>query len=460
MSMTSTLHFRTGDSITSSPKVMSNVESSQLTKAVTALKVGSPSPRAKTPITKSIKARAASELDSGYASKNTSQSSTPDSLNGTFVEGRGVVGGTRAVWGLARPKIKLTPFDKPIPMLTQNRFEDLRELHADNLNKLTRGLPRCRGILMSLKILGENESTAAPWVFIQCDKAVAGKVRRFFKQPCVESDFKPRNPDAYTPKFEIYVHEMPPMALHGKPSSSSFPETDFRDQEAVELYCDRMAIISSGSLCGSKISVSNNGHLRSATIGGLISVVSKEGKVQELGITAGHFLAEEQYMEGIEDGEEYDDGFSDDSQDFELDLSSFDYPTKTQEVHPSPSPESIGHAGDVFGHVYKTSQTDLNVEPNLDWALCTIDHTLLCLPNVVDGHRLSQIDSATSSDTETLELKVVLKTAMSGSMSGILSKSWSYLSLFPGRSLVRTNAVTISDKKGQLFFLNCSYNFD
>jgi hypothetical protein len=58
--------------------------------------------------------------------------------------------------------MKLLHFEKDIPRLTQNRFEDLRELHADNLIKLTRGLSRCRGILMSLKGLGENEATTTP----------------------------------------------------------------------------------------------------------------------------------------------------------------------------------------------------------------------------------------------------------------------------------------------------------
>ena len=69
---------------------------------------------------------------------------------------------------------------------------------------------------MSLKMLGENESTAAPWIFIQCDKIIAPKVRKFFKQPSVESDFKPSRPDAYSPVFNIYVHEMPPNPPRSK----------------------------------------------------------------------------------------------------------------------------------------------------------------------------------------------------------------------------------------------------
>ena len=97
-----------------------------------------------------VKASDAGGVDSGYASTNTSQSSTPDSSKGAFVDGGAVVRKTRLSWGI--------PFDKPIPILTQNRFKDLLEF------QLTR-------ILMSLKVLGESETTAAPWVFIQCNRA-------------------------------------------------------------------------------------------------------------------------------------------------------------------------------------------------------------------------------------------------------------------------------------------------
>jgi hypothetical protein len=102
-----------------------------------------------------------------------------------------------------RKKTKLTHFEKEIPKLTQNRFEDLRELYADSLNNLASGISKRRGILMTLKVLGESEETAEPWVFIQCDKAIAKKVRRFFKQSSVVSDFKPPSPNIYTPKLCI-----------------------------------------------------------------------------------------------------------------------------------------------------------------------------------------------------------------------------------------------------------------
>jgi hypothetical protein len=451
MSLVSTIPATSIDTINSPAMAISDTDSSELVEAVAALKVGKHSPQGKMPLPKPIQVGNAGGVDSGYVSHNGSERPSPDSLKDAFVDGGGVVG--KPLWDvLSRKKIKLISFDKQIPVLTQNRFEDLRELHADSLNNLTRGLPRCRGILMSLKVLGDNESTAAPWVFIQCDKAVAGKVKRFFKQPEVESNFKPPHPNAYTPSFRIYVHALPPLALLGKlPSSASLPN-DVHGHEAIEVYGEQDAISSFASLCGSQISVSTHGQLRSATFGGLIETQSKkDGMYQLFGITAGHFLAEEQENEYLEDEDGYvddDEGFSDDDQDFELDLSSYNPelpPDSEQDEAQSGILGNSETSKTVIGHIYKTSQDDLQDQPNLDWALFTVENTSLYLSNVVSNHEISGLNDPAGTGTER---KVVLATAKSGSVSGMLSKSWSYLMLAPGKSLVRVKVLTISNNKG------------
>ncbi|PQE19035.1 Ankyrin repeat domain-containing 52 protein [Rutstroemia sp. NJR-2017a WRK4] len=410
---------------------ISDADSSKLAEAVAALKVVTPPP-VKMPSAKAIAALDPGGTDSGYASKNTSQSSTPDSSKGAFTDSGAVVGKARISWGLQRrTKMKLIPFDKPIPRLTQNRFEDLRELHADSLNKLTRGLPRCRGILMSLKVLGQSESTAAPWIFIQCDKAIARKVRGFFKQPAVQSDFNPSSPDAYTPKFEIYVHEMPPTALHRNSSLSNTSQTYVHGHETIEVYCQQDAISTLGSLCGLQISVSTHGHVRSATIGGLISIREKDGTFRMVGITAGHFLAAEQYDECQVDGgdleedlaDDLDDEFSDDDV-FEIDLDLVDTKALTSSEPGDTQYERSEKFESIIGHVYMASQDDLEDQPNLDWALFTIENSLLYLPNVVTKHEIARINCVGIHEVE-VERNVVLMTAMSGPVSGILSRSWS-----------------------------------
>ncbi|PMD27141.1 hypothetical protein NA56DRAFT_640889 [Hyaloscypha hepaticicola] len=190
MSATSTVSVSVVD-ITSPPSPLpatkSDENSSELIEAVASLNVSHSSLPSKRGSKTSMRVENIDGIDSGYASKNASKASTPECSR--VIEGGEVVSRASRWPVTGRKKKKLIHFETPIPILTQNRFEDLRELHADNLAKLTRGVSKCRGILMSLKVLGESEAAAAPWVFIQCDKAIAKKIRLFFKQRSVESDF-------------------------------------------------------------------------------------------------------------------------------------------------------------------------------------------------------------------------------------------------------------------------------
>jgi hypothetical protein len=184
--------------------IPTDTNSASLAKAVVASSMrGASTPK---PMTRKPSIVDPTNIDSRYLL----QTHTPDSSGSEFADNGSVVGGNRLLLFPTRKPKKLKPFNKPIPQLTQTRFEDLREPHANNLNKLTREFPRCQGMLMSLKVLGESEDKAEPWVFVQCDKAIAKKVRSFFKQPAVRSDFQPSRPDSFSPHFEIFVYELPP----------------------------------------------------------------------------------------------------------------------------------------------------------------------------------------------------------------------------------------------------------
>ncbi|KAE9377692.1 hypothetical protein N431DRAFT_478867 [Stipitochalara longipes BDJ] len=469
---------------TSSPMaLLSDSKSSELVKAVAALKLTQSAPPADSSSSKTAAGEDAGEIDSGYASKTSSQGSSPDSSK--FVDGSGVVCNAPP-WPIisARKKTKLTLFDIAIPKLTQNRFDDLRELHAENLTKLTRGVPRCRGILMSLKVLGESAATAAPWVFIQCDKAIAGKVRRFFKQHSVESDFKPAKPDAYTPRLDIYVHEMPPLALRGdllSPPDPPLPDSGNNapyTNNPLDLYYKSNPEIPFETLCGSKITTLNTGQQRCATIGGLISIHEKGGECKTLGITAGHFLGQEQYTQDLEEMETVDDdpegGHSDDGQDFELDLESSksNIPTTSAEDDPveghfeeelefdfAPYPSDFADntsqyeitedIGVVIGRVFQTSHEGLSGSSNFDWALFTIDDSSLHLPNIVMGSKVTQNSNVYAGAADMDDRLVTLITSLNGQTIAYLTSSWSYLMLAPGSAMVRTYALKLHpDDKG------------
>ncbi|KAH8659381.1 hypothetical protein BGZ60DRAFT_456975, partial [Tricladium varicosporioides] len=383
----------------------------------------------KRPLAAPIQVEGPKEVDSGYASK----SSTPENSKfGPF-------------------KTKLMHFEKEIPKLTQNRSEDLRELYADSLNNLVSGISKSRGILMTLKVLGESEETAEPWVFIQCDKAIAKKVRRFFKQSSVVSDFKPPSPDIYTPKLDVYVHELPPLLL-GRNSPLSPTSTDSINLspnlfESVELFYEQDPR-AQYSLCGSKAIVSVNGQWRSATIGGLISVETAEGYIQDFGLTAGHFLNGDCYTESFDEevqetdeeetDDDADDEFFDDGQDFELDLGSMEELAPTTSVHKTSTQLGApSNPKSSIGHVFWTSHKNLQDQPNLDWALFTIGNNTLKLPNIVLADEITQTNTDDVEETRA----VILSTASRGRTYGMLSSSWSYLALAPGNGLVRTKAV-------------------
>jgi hypothetical protein len=447
------------------PATISDENSSELIEAVASLNVNHSSPPRKGLSKTSMRVDNISEIDSGYASKNASQASTPD--NSKFIEGGGVVCSTPRWPITGRKKIKLRHFELPISLLTQNRFEDLRELHADNLARLTRGVSKCRGILMSLKVLGATEANAAPWVFVQCDKAIAKKVRRFFRQSSVESDFKPLVPDAYTPSFEIYVHEMPPLALGSTPPHFSTPQFDSTHaQESVELYLDKSAMIRDNSLSGSKITaVTAGGQRSSATIGGLILIETEQGDFHTLGMTASHFLAPNHNIQTFdEDGEEGEvdddsnDGFFDDEQEFELELSSLGCAGQTSSAEITPLNELPEHTGVSIGKIYRTSQNSRQDGSNLDWALFTIENSSLYLPNIVAAGKVTRAIHPKAMETER---GVVLSTATSGIVYGKLSSSSSYLMLAPGNGMVKTYSLIIFNKQSKfLSLISDTWNTD
>jgi len=429
---------------------ISDVKSSELVEAVVALNMETSLTTPKRPLAAPIQVEGPEEVDSGYASK----SSTPKNSN----FGPLVVANTPLLSLTRRKKAKLTHFEKEIPKLTQNRFEDLRELYADSLNNLTSGISKRRGILMTLKVLGESEETAEPWVFIQCDKAIAKKVRRFFKQSSVVSDFKPPSPNIYTPKLDVYVHELPPLLLgRNSPLSPTPTHPSPNPFEPVELYYERDSS-AQYSLCGSKVVVAVNGQWRSATIGGLISVETAEGYIQDFGITAGHFLNGDCYMESVDEevqeeqeadegetDDDADDEFFDDGQDFELDLGSMEEPAYTTSVHKTTA--QLGASSNLrpsIGRVFWTSQKDLQDRPNLDWALFTITNNTLKLPNIVMADEITQTNTEDVEETRA----VVLSAGSRGRTYGTLSSSWSYLALAPGNDLVRTKAVKFARNQG------------
>jgi hypothetical protein len=434
---------------------------SELREAATALRVGT-SPKTHLPNTSASKV--IKGTDSGYASKNPSQRGTPDSTPDTSAKAVFVDGVMVQRWNpLGSKKIKLQLFDDiPKPQSIQDRFINLKSQYTKPLFEFLGAPPKptrnIRNIAMTLEYLGKERETAAPWVLIQCRKAIAKKIRNFFKQSNVEADFKPTEPTPFMPYLPILVHEESPEPVArsdilSDPSSSEDTSTSF----GVAIYGDQFSMVE--TLCGTEIKAEIRGTIHTATIGGLISVVSKDGNKSLFALTAGHFIDVDQYDDDDDDEDENEDEdeevySSDDEDPHELDLVSL--PNKllsSKQDSSNKKPDELEQHkqlpwfGSEMGHIYRASKDDLQDRPNLDWALIAIENDSVYLPNVIMS---KEVALTSPGPTRTgLKREVAVAAAGGRALSGFLSQDWSYLALAPGNTMVRSYLLTFHNGQGE-----------
>lgn len=121
-----------------------------------------------------------SGVDSFYVS-HSSTDSTARHRNSFEIPGTQVT--PQSSWLQRRRATKLKPFSKPIPTSTTHRYLDLMILFKPPLYKYIQK-DRVSGSIVSvkLKMLGEEESVAKPWIVAFCDKELSKRVKKFFRQ--------------------------------------------------------------------------------------------------------------------------------------------------------------------------------------------------------------------------------------------------------------------------------------
>lgn len=146
--------------------------------------------------------------DSGYASQaSRSGGTTPE--NNTQPE---FTLQPRRLFG--RKPIKLKPFNKEIPKQVEDRFSDLAELFDKPLFDYVSQLgAKFTAISIKLKILGENEASAKPWILVLCDRSIVKRVREYFNQSDVKQEYSPVNLDLNLPAFQVIVCDKPPRPI-------------------------------------------------------------------------------------------------------------------------------------------------------------------------------------------------------------------------------------------------------
>ena len=184
--------------------------------------------------------------DSGYGTGNTTDGSTTDHSQDLA---EGVALPSRRFF--ERKVTKLRLFNDEIPQLTQHRFHDLQELFERPLcDYLINAKVKANPISIKLKVLGESEATAKPWIVVLCNKTASKKIRQFFNQQQIKADYQPFNPDSSLPSFEVFVCNRPPRPMAG-----------------TEIYGDYEE---RATMCGRTIKVGEAHQARFATLGGVV----------------------------------------------------------------------------------------------------------------------------------------------------------------------------------------------
>ena len=119
---------------------------------------------------------AGDRADSGYGSSKSTLDGKSSEAEKSELEHRV----SRRLFSRLRKK-KLKPFDQEISQAVQDRFSDLTELFGPSLYAfLLERRVKYNAISIKLKVLGEDERSAKPWVVVQCDEAASKPIRNFF----------------------------------------------------------------------------------------------------------------------------------------------------------------------------------------------------------------------------------------------------------------------------------------
>lgn len=388
--------------------------------------------------------------DSGYASmENTPDSSTTDHSQ-DFADG--VTIPSRRLF--ERKVTKLRHFDKEIPQFTQHRFHDLHELFERPLcESLTKANVKCNAISVKLRVLGESEATAKPWIMILCDKAASKKIRQFFNQPQIKAEYHPPKPDSFLPSFKVLVCDRPPRLMAG-----------------TEVYgdCDEKA-----TMCGRIIRIGDAHRSRFATLGGVMKIVKPPGIIMLYGMTAGHILAQQPLgnssfdqvgfcdEEGEEEYEE-DEGFYSGEEEFELDDSTEGdedvqgFATTGDRTRPVAQDTHLGNLWPKIGCIYAASIEETGTEHNLDWALIDFDEPADCRANrlVILGSEEGAASTRPLKENgnppeDGSSRSVLLLSGTGGIKRGILSTSLSFLMMRPAKAFTKTYTLVMPHGPGK-----------
>ena len=434
----------------------------------------------------SAKTNSLEGFDSGYGSTgNTTDGSITTDHSQDFADG--VALPSRRIFERRVTKLRL--FHRDIPQLTQHRFHDLHELFERPLyDHLIEAKINPHPISLKLKVLGESEATAKPWIVILCSKAASKRVRHFFNQQHIKADYQPSSPDSFLPSFEIFVCNRPPRPMAG-----------------MEIYGD---FDQRSTVCGSIIRVGEADQARFATLGGVIKYVlsrlifllptsqlpivraylgslcstllttkfdsraiKPSGTAMLYGMTAGHVLMERppkrcsfDQADVLNEEDDEDEGFYSGEEEYELDdiMDGFEEAQDLATIGDGKGTASqntqLGLLWPMIGSVSASSNTGAKTEHDLDWALIEFDRVADYRPNLLmtldrkdtaARHRPLKENGKATEDGSSR--KVLLLSGTGGVKSGMLSTSLSFLMMGPSKAFTKTYTLVLPHSSGKSF---------
>ncbi len=353
----------------------------------------------------------------------------------------------------------LKPFDKEIPQSAWDRFHDLKELLAGPLyDVLCKTEAFQTSVSIKLKVLGDTEATAKPWIVVFCDKAIHKKVKQFFNKSHVKLECQAANLGPNLPQFQVIVSDTPPRLIAGDVFGDVFCSTAVRD--GTTFVRDRL------------IKVSQEHNSRVATLGGIIRVTHSATDIRFYGMTAGHVLGEtavkhvdservSELDEATEDDsmssdEEAEDDFLNSHEEFQLDLGTKKDDDQHQKHFPSPglsqakgSSALLNTDWSLVGHVWSRSQQEHSQGPDLDWALICFRVPWQTMKQLFyDQPPPPQRGAGSQKQGLKSRRHVYIRCGTRRLIFGILSMLPSYLMVSPGTSCTKTLNLTILNDDG------------
>ena len=410
--------------------------------------------------------------DSGYGS-NELQSSK-DSQD-TQSHTKGVIASSKRLFQKKLKPIKLSSFDKQIPRRVQHRFYDLNELFGKALYQHLNGTgTKFNSISIKLKVLGENEESAKPWIVVMCDDKATKRTKQFFNLSNIKSEYQPRNNELF-PAFEVLVCSRPPAQIAIDPSLT----TETRGSKSTALsHIVSSKWIPSDTMCGSSIRIGDASKSRIATIGGIIKIEKHDASYMLYSMTAGHVLRpkalenakldstsldEDEVVRQAIDDDEYERS---DAEEFvleedDLDLEVFPEHSNEQQEHVFPQGgEETAQSKDLWwtiGQIPSFSDDDFPHDPGLDWALITFRDPFLYRPNLFSSlHNNTESWEVQFNPKKEYSIKadagsrsVFLISGEGAPQRGSISTTMSYLMVSPATKFLKHFTLTMKDKSGK-----------